>query len=809
MSKYKVFPEVPHEALHFVSICLMLASTFVLAQNPVPFVDQPLVPAAVTPGGAGFTLTVNGTGFVDGATVNWNGSGLATTLVSGSQLTAIVPAANIASANAASVTVSNPTPGGGPSNVQYLVVASPTAGVGLGAAVNYSSGGSFPTQPLAADVNGDGKLDLIVVNLFGAGNGDGLVGVLLGNGDGTFQPVVTYDAGGSFAPGNLFCMASPSCQLPLLAVADVNGDGKPDIVVASLGGGTNGKGLVGILLGNGDGTFRPVVTYDSNGLGTSAVAVADVNGDGKVDLLVANQCNLTCPDLSPDGSLSVLLGNGDGTFQPAVTYDAGNGTTTDLAVGDMNGDGKLDVLVIDGCTVFSLLCEPASSVGILLGNGDGTFQPLSALLRTGGALASSGTLADVNGDGKLDALVANGFAAVFLGKGDGTLQPPTQFLSEYGGSGGLAIGDVNQDGKLDIVMSVSCGPASFCPAGGVNVLLGNGNGTFQSPIFFPASPTSAGLSTLADLNGDGKLDMLVSTCMDEQCVQGAVAVLLNVSPTTIALDASPNPEFGTQTVTFSATVTPQGNGVPTGTVTLFDGTASLASVPLQANGTAVFATSSLAFGSHYITAVYNGDKNFGRSMSPRLTQAVEDFGFTILSPTSQTVARGQSAVYDGSVSQLGPFTQSVSFSCTGAPANSTCSISPNPAVVNVNGTFVSIRVVTQAPKMGLKSPPVGPFKNGLQLLPMWAGIVGVLLAGNYWRKSSHSRRWRAWSAICLLAIGTGLPACGGGGSGSGGGGGGKGGGGTPAGTYTLIVTGTFTSGTITLKHSSQATLIVN
>ena len=426
---------------HFVSIFLMLASTLVLAQNPVPFVDQPLVPAAVRPGGAGFTLTVNGTGFVAGATVNWNGSGLATTLVSGSQLTAIVPAANIASANAASVTVGNPTPGGGLSNVQYLVVASPTAGVGFGTAVNYSSGGSFPTQPLAADVNGDGKLDLVVVNLFGAVNGDGLVGVLLGNGDGTFQPVVTYEAGGSFAPGNLFCMASPSCQVPLLAVADVNGDGKADIVVASLGGGINGKGLVGILLGNGDGTFQPVVTYDSNGLGTSAVAVADVNGDGKVDLLVANQCNLTCPDLSPDGSLSVLLGNGDGTFQAAVTYDAGNGTTTALVVGDMNGDGKLDVLVIDGCTVFSLLCEPGgvSSVGILLGNGDGTFQPASALLRTGGGLASSGTSADVNGDGNLDALVANGFAAVFLGKGDGTLQPPTEFVLNMGAAGALPL----------------------------------------------------------------------------------------------------------------------------------------------------------------------------------------------------------------------------------------------------------------------------------------------------------------------------------------------------------------------------------
>src|SRR5579863_1675448 len=107
----------------FACIFLMLASTLMLAQNPVPFVNQPLVPDAAPPGGPAFTLTVNGTGFVSGATVNWNGVALATTFVNQSQLTAIVPAVNISSAGTASVTVINPAPGGGPSNNQYFSIS--------------------------------------------------------------------------------------------------------------------------------------------------------------------------------------------------------------------------------------------------------------------------------------------------------------------------------------------------------------------------------------------------------------------------------------------------------------------------------------------------------------------------------------------------------------------------------------------------------------------------------------------------------------------------------------------------------------
>src|SRR5208337_3966771 len=184
-----------------------------------------------------------------------------------------------------------------------------------------------------------------------------------------FLPPVSYDSG----PGGAMSVA----------VGDLNLDGIPDLVVAN-----QSPGTVSVLLGNGDGTFRAAVTYDSGaGIGgiVESVAIADVNGDGKPDLVVGNHAN--------SDTVGVLLGNGDGTFQPAVT-SPGLGFWF-VAVADVNGDGKPD-----------LIAECGGGVGVALGNGDGTFQD-PACYGTGATAPFGVAVADVNGDGHPDLVVAN------------------------------------------------------------------------------------------------------------------------------------------------------------------------------------------------------------------------------------------------------------------------------------------------------------------------------------------------------------------------------------------------------------------
>jgi len=399
------------------------------AQNPVPLVNEPMVPDTKIPGAAGFTLTVNGTGFVSGAKVNWNGSLLATTFVNASRLKASVPASHIAKAGIASVTVVNPSPGGGISNAAFFSVTVPTASIALSAPMEYPTG-SRPTSIATADFNGDGKLDLAVSN-YGSNN----VSVLLGDGDGTFKAALNYDVG-----------TNPTG----IAVGDFNRDGKPDLAVLNQnctnGGPPCGDGTVSVLFGNGDGTFQPPADYAA-GSNPNSVTVGDFNGDGKLDLAVANGNSVMA------SAVSILLGNGDGTFQPPVTYTFGVNNAT-IATADFTGDGKLDLAVVDNI----------GAVWILLGNGNGTFQtPASYGTDT---LPLGLGIADFSGDGKLDLAVGSSGSntlQVFLGNGDGTFQSPLTFA---GGSfpQGLAVGDFDGSGRLDVaVTDKSAGAVSILP----------------------------------------------------------------------------------------------------------------------------------------------------------------------------------------------------------------------------------------------------------------------------------------------------------------------------------------------------------
>jgi hypothetical protein len=146
--------------VHFVSVAMVLSSVLTLAQsNPVPFLNQPVVPATTAPGGPGFTLTVNGAGFVSASVINWNGTALTTTFVSSSQLTAAVPAANIAAAGTAAVTVSNPSPGGGLSNTQLFQVATTPSSVTFSSLVPFGPNTSLSAS-LSGDFDGDGTVDV-------------------------------------------------------------------------------------------------------------------------------------------------------------------------------------------------------------------------------------------------------------------------------------------------------------------------------------------------------------------------------------------------------------------------------------------------------------------------------------------------------------------------------------------------------------------------------------------------------------------------------------------------------------------------
>jgi hypothetical protein len=392
--------------------------------------------------------------------------------------------------------------------------------------VTYASGGTGASSVAVADVNGDGVLDLAVANLYASSTdcSKGSVAVLLGNGDGTFQTAATYGSGGQGATS--------------VAVGDLNGDGKPDLAVANAG-----SPQVGILLGNGDGTFQTVQRYTSGGFGTSSVAIADVNGDGKLDLAIVNcgTCGLQ------EAVAGVLLGNGDGTFEPVRTVPLQQYYSRSIAVADVNGDGKPDLVVSfsDRCGIVSVCGTGA--VGVLFGNGDGTFQPVR-MYNIGVYAVSVVAFADLNGNGRPD-VVAGGSClsfspcrdlGVLLDNGDHTFQPAAVY-----GSGGVnvlsvAAGDVNGDGKPDLLVANEC-PFSDCfNETVVGVLLGNGDGTFQKAIAFGSGGFLAHGVALGDMNGDGRPDVVVAnlctgefSCDNEDGTVsglGLIGVLLNNTP---------------------------------------------------------------------------------------------------------------------------------------------------------------------------------------------------------------------------------------------------------------------------------------
>jgi hypothetical protein len=481
--------------------------------------------------------------------------------------------------------------------------------------VAYDSGGLGADSVAIGDLNGDGIQDLVVANGQQNGNGDfGEVAVLLGNGNGTFQSAVTYSTGAYGATS--------------VAVGDVNGDGIPDLVVGNDCLDLQGEicagsiGAVSVLLGNGDGTFQPAATYAIEYGGASSVALADLRGTGILDLVVT--------DLIQDGqnyesSAGVLLGNGDGTFQPAVNYNSGGDGSSSVAVGDFNGDGIPDIVVTNSCQSES--CQSDGTVGVMLGNGDGTFQPV--VTYDSGSLRSDWVAtADLTGNGIVDLVVDGGagnVVGVLLGNGDGTFQAPLTYVVDGVAGGKVAIGDMNGDGIPDLAVTDACTKLKdgACTDAKVIVLLGNGDGTFQPQIPYSTGGIGAFAVAIGDVNGDGRPDLVVADCCQSDLnTEGSAVVFLNETSysTKTTLTSSPNPALVNQTVTFTATITSTPS-VPNGeVVTFYDGKTELGT-GTTTNGVATLSTSFAKAKSYTIKASYSGDA-FRKASSGTVKQVV-------------------------------------------------------------------------------------------------------------------------------------------------------------------------------------------
>ena len=483
-----------------------------------------------------------------------------------------------------------------------------TAGLGWLRASN-SPVGSYPESIAIGDFNNDGIPDLAVAN-----SGDGTASILLGKGNGTFQPA----AGSPIAVG----------EAPwAIAVGDFNGDGDTDLAVANYT-----SQSVTILLGNGNGTFTeaanssiPLPEYPIS------LVTGDFNGDGIADLAIV----ATPADTTGTGTVTIFLGNGDGTFAQAPDSPVSLPYPYALATADFNGDGIADLAVV----------SENNWVIILQGKGDGTFTQTATV----GGLDDPVALAvgDFHSNGILDLAVANWLgnnAGIVNGEGDGTFYVANTAAGVNSSS--IAIGDFNGDGFSDVAIS-NAGSDSII------VDLGNGNNVFTqaagSPVLFNGTPVSI---AAADLNGDGVTDFVVVnqdggtvTAFLSQLTETATATVSGISPSgsgphqvvasypgdtnfmastsaptalratpmTPGVTVTPSPSVITTAQVLTATVTisgGSGNPVATGTVLLSGGGYSSGSVALSGGSAAInVPAGSLAAGTDTLTAAYTPDTN--------------------------------------------------------------------------------------------------------------------------------------------------------------------------------------------------------
>ena len=423
-------------------------------------------------------------------------------------------------------------------------------------------------------------------------NGDGFLDLATANNDGGIS-VLIGNGDGTFKPQVPYGAGGFPANI---YTGDFNNDGKLDLAVVNYS-----DGAVGILLGNGDGTFQPQIEYGSVS-GAVEAKIADFNGDGNQDFVMTDRYG---------NDVAVLLGNGDGTFQPQQTYATGSGPWA-VQVGDLNGDGIPDLVVTAGI-----------GASVLLGKGDGTFLPQNAYSVGGGPYI---TLGDLNGDGKLDLVDSNNqfnTVTVSLGKGDGTFEP-TQTYPVGSAPGQPVILDINQDGIPDIAVTSQ-------NDNNIEVLLGKGDGTFQPAVIYLATSESPNFMIEGDFNGDGRPDLVATTS-----VGSAETVILNRQSGSVQLPNVTLPGSGSQLVeatysgdhafaeSVSNLVTLESNGVH------FGGGFAGSGDTLQLNGSSTVDGSQLQ-----LTTDAKTQAGSAFAKTPQNVQAfTTDFTFQVLNPAA-------------------------------------------------------------------------------------------------------------------------------------------------------------------------------